>query len=578
MAVDPIKYNQIASVGTLEAGDTVLGEKVSGTTGRLTVGQLQPSDGDKGDIVVSGSGLTWTVDNDAITYAKMQNVSATDKLLGRSTSGAGDVEEITCTAAGRNLLDDANAAAQRTTLGLVIGTDVAAALGADDNYVTDAEKVKLSNLSGTNSGDQTSIVGISGTKAEYNTSCSDGDFLFTDGGTGTGTYDFGGATSFEIPNDAAPTVNADGEIAVDTSVTDFSHGILKYYSGEELAVISVPIAQLTSPTNGYAILYNSTADEFQLGAVSSFNPNTTAGTENVVSGATAGDSIASGGNFNTLIGYDAGTAITTGDNHVAVGHSSLKAVTTTSTNAVAIGHSALTALTTGTGMCAVGYQAGASYTTQTDCTIVGNGAATGNTGSSNTAIGAAVMANGTASRASNVIIGAGAGNFGTGSNTVTIGAGVAGRQHAGNCVYVGYDSGRNSTGADNVAIGYSALGDGTGGAAVGNVAIGNGAMISGATGAVTFTTASGNTCIGNRAAVSAADCLNAIAIGRDAVAVKATGATSGDAGPGISIGSAAFPVGFRGDGTIYAAAGASAGYWRVRINGTQYKIELFADA
>lgn len=31
---------------------------------------------------------------DAITYAKLQNVSATNRLLGRSTSGAGDVEEI----------------------------------------------------------------------------------------------------------------------------------------------------------------------------------------------------------------------------------------------------------------------------------------------------------------------------------------------------------------------------------------------------------------------------------------------------------------------------------------------------
>jgi hypothetical protein len=53
-----------------------------------------------------------------VTYAKIQNVSATDKLLGRSTAGAGVVEEITCTAAGRALLDDVNAAAQRTTLGL----------------------------------------------------------------------------------------------------------------------------------------------------------------------------------------------------------------------------------------------------------------------------------------------------------------------------------------------------------------------------------------------------------------------------------------------------------------------------
>jgi hypothetical protein len=46
------------------------------------------------------------------------NVSATDKLLGRSTAGAGSVEEITLTSAGRALLDDADAAAQRTTLGL----------------------------------------------------------------------------------------------------------------------------------------------------------------------------------------------------------------------------------------------------------------------------------------------------------------------------------------------------------------------------------------------------------------------------------------------------------------------------
>lgn len=84
------------------------------------------SDGDKGDITVSASGATWTIDNDVVTYAKMQNVSATDKILGRSSSGAGDVEEITCTAFGRSLIDDAAASNARTTLGLVIGTDVQA--------------------------------------------------------------------------------------------------------------------------------------------------------------------------------------------------------------------------------------------------------------------------------------------------------------------------------------------------------------------------------------------------------------------------------------------------------------------
>lgn len=82
----------------------------------IVISEAGVADGDKGDITVASGGTAWTVDADAITYAKMQNVSATDRLLGRSTSGAGNVEEITCTAAGRAILDDADAAAQRATL------------------------------------------------------------------------------------------------------------------------------------------------------------------------------------------------------------------------------------------------------------------------------------------------------------------------------------------------------------------------------------------------------------------------------------------------------------------------------
>lgn len=51
------------------------------------------------------------------TGKKTNNVSATDKILGRVTAGAGTIEEIACTPAGRALLDDADAAAQRATLG-----------------------------------------------------------------------------------------------------------------------------------------------------------------------------------------------------------------------------------------------------------------------------------------------------------------------------------------------------------------------------------------------------------------------------------------------------------------------------
>lgn len=47
-----------------------------------------------GDVTKSAGGTALTIANDAVTYAKMQNVSTQWRLLGRVSSGAGDVEEI----------------------------------------------------------------------------------------------------------------------------------------------------------------------------------------------------------------------------------------------------------------------------------------------------------------------------------------------------------------------------------------------------------------------------------------------------------------------------------------------------
>lgn len=75
-------------------GPSIVIEVTTGPQGPPGGGEGGVSDGDKGDITVSGSGTVWTVDNDAITYAKIQNVSATSRFLGRITAGAGNIEEL----------------------------------------------------------------------------------------------------------------------------------------------------------------------------------------------------------------------------------------------------------------------------------------------------------------------------------------------------------------------------------------------------------------------------------------------------------------------------------------------------
>lgn len=82
-------------------------------------------------------------------------------------------------------------------------------LGSDDNYVTDAEKIKLSNLSGTNTGDQdlnglltknVSITGATKTKITY-----DSNGLVTSGADAT-TSDISDSSNKRYVTDAQQTV------------------------------------------------------------------------------------------------------------------------------------------------------------------------------------------------------------------------------------------------------------------------------------------------------------------------------------------------------------------------------------
>lgn len=94
----------------LTAKGDLLVATASGVAARLAIGA-------NGQVLVADSaqaaGMKW-----ANPGAGSVAFSGPDKLLGRVTQGAGAGEEIPCTAAGRALLDDADAATQRTTLGL----------------------------------------------------------------------------------------------------------------------------------------------------------------------------------------------------------------------------------------------------------------------------------------------------------------------------------------------------------------------------------------------------------------------------------------------------------------------------
>lgn len=135
LTLGAITPTSVAASGAISAGATVTGSNLSGVnTGdqviilsgdrMLTEGSdfLITESGDyileTNDVTGQGTGrIPAVITPQAVSYDKMQYVSATDRLLGRQSAGPGLIEEITCTAAGRALLDDASATDQRTTLG-----------------------------------------------------------------------------------------------------------------------------------------------------------------------------------------------------------------------------------------------------------------------------------------------------------------------------------------------------------------------------------------------------------------------------------------------------------------------------
>jgi hypothetical protein len=215
------------AVGTWVNGSSFSGTSSGTNTGDQTITLT-------GDVIGSGTGTfaatiannaidTAKVNNAAITYAKIQNVSSGDLLLGR-ISGAGSIQEITCTSAGRALLDDATAADQRTTLGL--GT-LALANGTWTNGSSFS-----GTSSGTNTGDQT--------------------ITLTGDVTGSGT----GSFAATISAGAVDTTQI-ADLAVTYGKTNFANGSIP---GTKLQANSVTATQLAENSVGASELAANSVD------------------------------------------------------------------------------------------------------------------------------------------------------------------------------------------------------------------------------------------------------------------------------------------------------------------------------
>lgn len=348
---------------------------------------------------VTGTLPTANVADDAITYAKIQNVSATNRVLGRDASGAGEIEEISPSALRTMINVEDGATADQTDAEIRAAVEAA----TDSNVFTDDDHTKLNGIAAS-------------------------------------------ANNYVHPNHSGEVTSAgDGATTIADNVVDEAN--LKVSNSPTDGYV---LTAQSGNTGGLTWAAASAGGASDIDGLSDALTNSSGGTIGLGTGALTSDD--GSDNKNTATGKDSLTALTTGSFNDAYGHGSAIALTT-ATSSTAIGAGSMASVTTSSSNVAIGNRAMEKPTGQNNVFVgksSGEGGSGGGAALRNSALGYASLEKITSGE-DNVAVGNQAGlSIANGNKHVMLGSNAGDALTAGeNTICIGYNSAASSTTVSN---------------------------------------------------------------------------------------------------------------------------------